>query len=214
MHSTNDVNNINKQTYDELADEYEGRVIKRTPGNLERVKYFSSFIKTGKRVLDVGCAVGLDILLFRNLGYEADGVELSPKMAAYAQKRNPKARIFIGDFLEADITEMYDAVFTRAFIHVFPKPVALDIMHKIYSLLVAEGVAFFGVSMADESQEGWLEKDDYKNTPKRYKKLWTEDELRESLVSVGFEIIDIIKPVDAEGKKRVAITVKKSLQKI
>jgi len=111
--------------------------------------------------------------------------------------------------LSLDITDKYDAIFTRAFLHVFPKQIAEQIIKKIKSLLVDGGVAFFGVSTADTPQEGWLEKEDYPGAPERYKKLWTEEELRESLANAGFEIVDVIKPIDAEGKKRVAITVRK-----
>ncbi len=69
------------------------------------------------RVLDVGCAAGFALRAFRELGYEAYGVELSAKMAQEAERRAGDGRVHAGVLepglfggIQFDIITMWDLV--------------------------------------------------------------------------------------------------------
>jgi ubiquinone/menaquinone biosynthesis C-methylase UbiE len=50
---------------------------------------------TGKRVLDVGCGSGIQILLYRSLGAEVTGADPSPDMVALTAERTPGVPLII-----------------------------------------------------------------------------------------------------------------------
>lgn len=208
MSNTIQINKVHRQTYNQLAAQYEKRASSRSKGNLDRVKYVSSFT-SGTDVLDVGCAVGIDIEHFNSLGYRTSGIELAPRMVEHARERNPSSKIIEGDFFNADLDKQ-DTIFARAFIHLFPKRVAVDAMRKSKDLLRGGGIAFFGVTGSTTPSEGWESKSDYNGSPVRFKKKWSLKELHNCLVDVcGFEHLSTLKTVDSEGKNRIGLVVRK-----
>ena len=202
--------NFNRPTYDCLASEYESRANAWSKPTLERVKYFSQFI-SGTDVLDVGCGIGQDIQHFINLGYKTFGIDVSPQMVGYAQKRNLDAKIIEGNFLTLDLNRQFNAISAHSFIHLFPKDIAIQIIKKIKNSLTSGGVAFFVVGEADRPKEGWEQKSGYRASPPRYKKYWTRKELQHCLVDIcGFEYLHSIPQTTAEGKKLIGFVVRKS----
>lgn len=178
-----------KQLYNSLANEYEGRVGLRKEYNSSLVSRFAKYV-TGKHVLDVGCAVGLDVSIFLSKGYSVVGIDLSDEMVRKARARNPKTKIIQGDFLNTVIDGRFDAIFAQSFIHLFPKTDAIKILEKFGTLLKRDGVAYIGTSKSNESLEGWFEKTDYSGNHKRFKKYWTKDELKRVIIDSGFKIIE------------------------
>lgn len=195
-----DYSNLNKDTYEILADEYEARVQGLLPVTNESMAYFASHLKPRGSVLDIGCAVGIAIKILKGKGFKVSGIEISPKMAEYARRRNPGAKIITGDFLKVDFDEKFDGILTFAFIHLFPKKEVEKIFEKIKSILKPSGVALLSSSESDESKEGWFVKDDFDKKEKRFRKFWTEKELEESLTNAGFEIVELKKFKDPYGK--------------
>ncbi len=200
----------NKATYDLLADEYEERVRRLRPVCEEALAYFSSYVKPGGEVLDIGCAVGSTVEILAGSGFAVTGIEISPKMAAYAQKRNPDSKIVVGDFLETDFRgEKFDGVLIWAFIHLFPKALMPSIFEKIKSILKDDGIALVSTTESAESKEGWYSKDDFDNKAKRFRKFWTERELRETLDGAGLKQVNLKNFVDSYGKKWMDFIVRK-----
>ena len=198
-----------KAVYDTVASEYEERAAVRSASSKQRVERFTKLLTTGKSILELGCAVGQELENFRALGFEASGIELSPKMAAYAVARNPDANIIVGDFADIDFNETYDAIYAQAFIHLFPKNEAVRLVNKVYMLLKPGGVAFFGTTKSPDSEEGWIGKADYEGNLKRFRRFWTKEELETTLVIASFRIVDYYEELDLEGKDRMNITVKR-----
>jgi 2-polyprenyl-3-methyl-5-hydroxy-6-metoxy-1,4-benzoquinol methylase len=95
MTDNSKISSVNQTAYDQVAAEYEKLVSKRFKRNVVRINYFQKFIKPGGKVLDIGCAVGMDVLHFDNLGYQITGIELSPKMVTYARQRNGLGTLFL-----------------------------------------------------------------------------------------------------------------------
>lgn len=84
-----DILRKNKETYDALVEEYEEKSSVRRDFNAGVIKRFVPFITTGKKILDVGCAVGVDLEIFKEKGFIPIGIEFSHEMVLRAKKRNP-----------------------------------------------------------------------------------------------------------------------------
>jgi cyclopropane fatty-acyl-phospholipid synthase-like methyltransferase len=205
-----DYSTLNKDAYEVLADEYESRVPSLMPITNDAMGYFASHLKAAGKVLDIGCAVGIAMSILREKGFQVSGIEISPKMAEYARKRNPGANIIVGDFLKTDFDETYDGILTFAFIHLFPKEETLKIFEKIKSMLNSDGIVLVSTTESKESKEGWYEKGDYDKKVKRFRKFWTEKELEESLTKAGFKKLDLKKYTDPYNKTWMDFIVQKS----
>ncbi len=182
-----------KEVYDNLVDEFEHKADLSLPSMSNVVDFFTPHITTGKEILDVGCGVGLETKLLQDKGYNVTAIDLSPKMVEHTKKRNPNARVIQGDFVTYPFKRKFDAVFSIAFIHLFPKVDALKVLKKMFSLLKNGGVLFVSTTMSKESKEGWEIKKDslFPNSNQtRYRKHWTSDELYSTLLDTGFVFKD------------------------
>lgn len=191
---------LNKNTYDILADEYEGRVDSLMPVTNDAMAYFASYLKPSGKVLDIGCAVGIAMSVLRQKGFKVSGIEISPSMAKYAEKRNPNSNVIVGDFLKTDFDETFDGVLAFAFIHLFPKKEAIKIFEKIKSILNPGGIALLSSTESSESKEGWYTKEDFSKKEKRFRKFWTQKELEESFMGAGFKKVALKKFTDPYNK--------------
>lgn len=200
---------VHRATYNAVAEEYESRVESLTPVTEKAVSYFSSHLPKGGDVLDVGCGVGLAVKLLTRRGFSVTGVELSPKMAEYAKRRNPNSNILIGDFLTIDFDKSFDGIITLALIHLFPKEDAGKVLCRMWELLQPDGILYIGTTESSESKEGWEVKKDYSGKHKRFRRQWTEEELHNDLRKAGFDILEIYKLADPFGKVWVDFTAKK-----
>ncbi|OHA00433.1 MAG: hypothetical protein A3C07_01100 [Candidatus Sungbacteria bacterium RIFCSPHIGHO2_02_FULL_47_11] len=205
----NGISQINEATYDALASEYEGKSALREAFNAEVVKRFLPFIKTGNEILDIGCAVGLDLSIFDARGFSATGIELSSKMASFAQKRNPRADVIVGDFMEVKFNKQFDGVYAQSFIHLFPKAESLDVLKKIKDILKDGGVAHITTSKSGVSGEGFVEKSDYEGNLKHFRKFWKRKELEEALINTGFNTAHYYEIEDPFEKEWMVFIVKK-----
>ncbi|MCX6704801.1 MAG: methyltransferase domain-containing protein [Candidatus Woesebacteria bacterium] len=184
---------LNKKVYDCLAGDYEQKVNNYFASTQKAVGFFAPYIKTGRKVLDVGCGVGLGTELLINKGFALTSMDVSTEMLRYCKKRNPKSDIIAADFLAYPFNEKFDAVFALAFIHLFPKKVAEEVLAKILNILKPGGVLYVGTTVSRVSSEGWeIKKDAFfpNSEQKRFRKHWTKKELKNSLLKTGFSIKD------------------------
>ncbi|MCJ7805431.1 class I SAM-dependent methyltransferase [Patescibacteria group bacterium] len=186
-----EIQKVNRATYDNLANEYEQR--NKTLKNVTEyaLSLFIKHLSSGKEILETGCAVGLAINIMERKGLNVTGIDISPKMVKYAKKRNPKSDIVLGDFLTYKFGKKYDGIFSFAFIHLFPKNIALKILKKMYELLKSGGVLYLGTSRSKQSYESWEVKKDYQNKKRRFRKHWTQKELENALIETGFKKLDL-----------------------
>ncbi len=200
---------INQTTYDALAPEYEEKSVIREDFNAKVIDRFVPFIKTGKEVLDVGCAVGLDIALFSAKGFFPTGVELSPEMVLRARKRNPGIKIIEGDFSSVSLDKKYDAIYAQSFIHLFPKEKAIRIFKKMKDFLKVGGIAHVTSSKSSISGEGFVEKSDYAGNFKRFRKIRKKKELEASILGAGFNVANYYEIIDPYEKEWMVFTIEK-----
>jgi SAM-dependent methyltransferase len=65
---------------------------------------------SAQAVLDVGCGTGEHLKHLRALGFEADGLDLDPRLLAVARRKVPMAQFFAGDMSDFDLSKRYDVV--------------------------------------------------------------------------------------------------------
>jgi 2-polyprenyl-3-methyl-5-hydroxy-6-metoxy-1,4-benzoquinol methylase len=184
-----EIQRVNRSTYDILAKEYEYRTKDYFKPTIKAVRYLASQVTTGKEVLDVGCGVGLGTKMLNDMGFNLTAIDISSEMVKFAKMRNPRSRIIKGNFLTYKFRKKFDAIFSMAFIHLFPKNNAEAILKKMFNLLKKGGILYFGTTKSATSREGWqIKRDSFfpNSQQKRYRKHWTEDELFESITKAGF----------------------------
>ena len=121
-------------------------------------------------------------------------------MAEFARKRNPGAKVIVGDFAETKFDDKYDAILAFAFIHLFTKSEIPATFEKMKPILKPGGVALISSTESSESKEGMYIKEDFGKKYKRFRKYWTEQELRESLTQARFKELALKKFIDPFGK--------------
>jgi len=57
----------------------------------------------GKKLLDVGCAEGIEVNEFRKLGVKADGIDIKEDFIAKAQTNFPEANFVVGSATHPNI---------------------------------------------------------------------------------------------------------------
>ena len=140
------------------------------------------------------------------------GIELSPKMAEFAKRRNPNPKIIVGDFLTEDFAEPFDGIIALALIHLFPKEEAMKVLRKMHDMLVPGGTLYIGTTESAESSEGWEVKEDYSGKHRRFRKHWTEAEFRRALEEAGFEVLKLHRITDPFGKKWMDFVAQKPVE--
>lgn len=199
----------NKKAYNSFAKEYQAREKSVSQYFKSIIDVFVLHIKTGINVLDVGCGVGISTKIFNQKNFNATGIEFSPEMVAYAKQRNKSTSIIEGDFFEIEFQKKFDAIFLSAFLHLFPKKDTQNVLYKVFSLLKKRGVLFVSTTVSSTSKEGWESNKVYVSKEKRFRKHWTETELRTTLTTTGFTEITMYKTVDSYDREWMNFIFKK-----
>jgi phospholipid N-methyltransferase len=195
---------VNRLAYDLLADEYRSR--SDSPGpNQESAEYLAGLLTAGltpvHRLLELGPGAG-DVLLSLTEVAETVAVEISPRMAALAAERAPKALIIIGDILALDFARhSFDAVYAGAFLHLFPHVEAAKLIRRIAYWTRPGGNVFVNTTIAEKSSESLELKSDYIHRVARFRSRWTEDQFRIVVESNGLKIIRRVTTDEQERNK-------------
>lgn len=184
---------VNRKAYDSLAEDYR---LRANADRVKDVKVIAPFVnyliaKFGRniKVLDIGFGNGVNLAMFRELGFNVSGVDISKKLLAVASELCPGAELRLGDFMDTDYQEKsFNGIFSKASIHLYPKDVAIRAIQKAADLLVPGGMFYITTTASDHSSEGYVKKTGYSMDVVRYRKNWTENELIHAVLSAGLEI--------------------------
>ena len=115
-------------TYPEGSPEYYEAIAERKKQLEPYVAEYAQFDKwAGKRILEVGCGTGTDLLQFAEAGAHTVGVDLSPKSAFIAKSRlrtyNCQGEILIADAENIPFkTDEFDLTYSWGVLHHTPNP--------------------------------------------------------------------------------------------
>lgn len=120
--------------------------------HFEKLDYLPKIISfaslKGKRVLGMGCGMGIDLLKFAQNGAKVTGIDIAEKPLSYARK-NFKLHGQSGNFMRMDGEHMsfkdntFDAVFAHGVLQWTPKP--QQMIDEIKRVLKPGGMVFVGV---------------------------------------------------------------------
>lgn len=183
---------INRDTYNALAEEYQGHwqdyleheTAVLRPFIDELTKRFGS----SPQVLDAGCGVGLDAHILSNVGCRVTALDAAPRMTEFARLNAPLAQVRVGDFLTSEFDGKFDGLVMTAFLQLFPSASTTRVLDKAREFLAENGLCFISVTASDVLREGFELKTEYQKRLLRYRTHWTDADLERALVNGGFRV--------------------------
>ena len=178
-------------SYDELAERYLdvfGSELAASP--IDRALYdaFARLVLDGGGgpVADIGCGPGWLTVLLRELGLDAFGIDLSPRMIEVARRRYPGVRFDVGSMLALDLPDssVRGLVAAYSIIHV-PWERCPDVLAEFHRVLAPGGQVLLVFQVGDDR----LHRDDVYGTPVDL--VWYRqqpDELAALVSAAGFEV--------------------------
>lgn len=186
---------VNKEAYNKFADQHAQRhetVGKYDLTDEEWKKIITENLLAKDRrnvILEIGPGTGRMLSIFESLNCRTCAIELSHKMIEYAKQKSPHTVFTEGNVLEAHFENgIFDAIFMGAVIHNFPKEDAQKLLQLTYNWIRDDGRILIYTTIHEKSEEGFYEKQDYTGNIVRFRKKFTEQELKEMLEEAGFEI--------------------------
>lgn len=192
----NEYISINKEAYNRFASQHAERHDKLSKYDLtdeDWIKLLSKRLlkhNENNKVLEIGPGTGRMLRIFEEeLNCRTVAVELAEEMIKYAKIKSPNT-IFIEDnILNVKFAEeSFDAIFMGALIHNFPKEDIKKLLKLIYSWVKDDGKILIYTTIHEKSEEGYYEKQDYSGNIVRFRKKFTEEELKEMIEKENFRI--------------------------
>jgi [ribosomal protein S5]-alanine N-acetyltransferase len=190
-----------RATYDVIAEEYVPHPEHRDASRRGR-EQFVARLPAGAVVADVGCGPGRDLILLRDAGLEAVGIDLSPAMARRAPRGG--APVVAGDMRRLPAADAaFDGVWASASLLHIPARGAPRVVGEFRRVLRPGGALFVSVKLG--RGEAWAVRDGHP----RFFTYYNEDVLDALLDGSGFRIEGAWQEVDALGREpwlnRIAI---------
>lgn len=188
---------VNKNAYNLFANQHADRHNKIGKYDLtdeDWVKLLSEKLlkkNINNNVLEVGPGTGRILKIFEEkLNCRTCAVELSEEMIKYAKSKSPNTLFIEDNVLNVKFSEnTFDAIFMGALIHNFPKEDAKKLLSLVYKWIKNDGKILIYTTIHDKSEEGYYEKEDYSGNIVRFRKKFTENELKNLIEESNFKIV-------------------------
>lgn len=195
------------ETYRQNFDKYAERTPAEIGGEFQKwMDEFSSHILQGGAILEIGSAVGRDARYFADKGYKIVCTDVIPQaLQKLSEQGFETAEFDFRDEPREEWKDKFDGLFANAVLLHAPQDVFENALKNIATVLKESGVAAFSLKIG-EGEEVSLEKMD----APRYFRYHNEEEIREILSGLPFEIISISQ-ADNGKWLHVIVRVKKDL---
>ena len=167
---------VDNSTYDVLAREYDTKAALHEHSQAMVMRPFLDVLRdlfpsSPLRILDAGCAVGLDLQALAADDTLVIGMDVSAQMLAYARQRCASAllvRASVSSSLPfADGS--FHGVVAHALIHLFEPQSAAAVLRRLLAATVRGGLATVTTTLEDRYQAGYETKSDYGLAPPRFR---------------------------------------------
>ena len=187
--------NVNKKAYDKFAKQHVERHNNLSKYDLTDDDWKKLLIdkllipNKINKVLEIGPGTGRLLKIFEELKCKTVAVELSEEMIKYAKVKSPNTFFINDNILDVKFTEnTFDAIFMGTLIHNFPKEDAKILLGLVHSWIKPQGRILIYTTIHELSEEGYYEKQDYSGNIIRFRKKYTEEELKNMIEEANFKI--------------------------
>lgn len=156
--------------YDIVYDEWMNEELTR-----EELGLITGLVKSGGKVLDVGCGSGRHLVPLSRMGYEVVGIEPLAGMIELMHKKEPSIRVINDYFLDAKIDEKFDLVMVmwNAFNQLaYSETEAVEVLNKLKALVIPGGKVIIGNSSGENAYEGLDFEKSIEKDGKIYRLVW------------------------------------------
>ena len=180
-----------KSTYDKIAKNWSEDHANDTWW-IAGTEKFSSFLKKGDSVLDVGCASGLKSRYLTQKLFVVTGIDFSGKMIEFAQQRMPTGQFFVKDINEPlDFKSKFDGIFAQAVLLHISKKNVKKVIQNLIEFLNPNGYFYIAVKKLRNGakEEQVVTENDYGYEYERFFSFYTSEELKKHLNDLKLNIV-------------------------
>ncbi len=195
-----DTKSLNQKFYDVAADSYNEKYNRDdSERSLETyLKLFDDFVGKKKKILDIGCAGGVNMPVIRRFDPElVVGVDLSPKMIELARSsygEDPRFMFINSAIQDLELGEKFDVIFAMlSMVHI--PPTEIEIVLKKIKKLMGSGAFFLANYFEGNNEEielAYPEMIGNKNLRRRFS-YYSEEFLQDVYKRTGFEIVSLVR---------------------
>lgn len=188
--------------YDNNSEQYAESLNEVVP--MDSIGVFLKVLPPHPSVLEAGCGPGRESKIFHEKGVHTIGVDLSEGLLKVAKERNPEVEYVKADFRELPFQDgMFDGVWSHAsLVHLETIEDVKKSIDEFRRVLKSGGILFIKV----KAQTGEKKTDvvtDTLSKHDRFFRYYTVEELKEILMSNGFEILSTDLMEDGHGRAEV-----------
>jgi ubiquinone/menaquinone biosynthesis C-methylase UbiE len=146
--------------YNSFSDEFSQRI--DTEDNISRNAFYSKLPQLhNKKVLDMGCGDGADMVYYKNVGSICYGIDSSEKLINQAKQKGLGNCVYEGDMRTTPFTDNYfDVVVSKYVFGTIPDP--NKVFEEVFRVLKSGGhFIFLSTSPIRHFQEQNIKKKDY-----------------------------------------------------
>lgn len=199
----------NREAYNQFAIQHNNRLNIVAKEDLDD-DYWINLIKNKlltqefNNVLEIGPGSGRMLRIFEdNFQCRTTAVELSSEMIKYAKIQSPKTVFIEDNILNLSFSpKTFNIIFMGAIIHNFPKEDGIELLKRVHTWLTDDGRVLIYTTIHEKSSEGYSEKVDYTGNIVRFRKKFTEEELKSLLTDLNFNIIHEVKAEESTRNKK------------
>jgi ubiquinone/menaquinone biosynthesis C-methylase UbiE len=160
---------------------------------------FRSLIKSGNKILEIGCGTGRDAEELVRLDFDYTGIDASEGMLAVARERVKQGKFQVGDFYHLDFQDdTFDGFWAAAsFLHV-PKNEMDVVLQEAKRILKPQGIGFISLKQKTVMDEGYI-KETKAGGIERYFAFYAKDEIMDILEQNQFEVLQITTRTEKDG---------------
>ena len=100
------------------------------------------YLKTGDKILDIGCGPGMYLSLFKNSNFRLYATDINSHMIVLAKQNVSNATFYHGDFNELKVDEKFNFIYCIGVLIYIPPSELEYFFSKIYSMLEDNGIFY------------------------------------------------------------------------